>query len=628
MASSPTQISELEAQALYREGRYQTAAAALVPLQDSPTAVRLLGLCRLRQGRVTEALELLERARALAPDDPWTQLHLGMGLQIAGRHAEALELFRQCQAGLPTDPAPCINLASSLLSLGRTMEALRAASDACHRAPEMAEAHYTYGLAWLAVNEPERAEPAFATALRLRPGFPDAWVNFGLVRYRRGDIEGAKTAMRNAIQVSPGHRAATINLAVFLRLTGEVDAGEQLLRELVERHPDAAEARLNLVAELLSEERSAEALDLLQSAVPADPQVSQHLELQRSLALLQLNRADEARLVLDHIGELSSDIKPMLLWRRLLLCLADDDVTGARTLAVEMEDAVGSAGEAMVPEHRIMAHYDLAKFWSHANAPNRAIHNWEQGHAQLRRFQPFSREAYRAFVDQSIESFSFERMHRGPRAGDADPRPVFIVGMPRSGTTLAEQILAAHNQVHGAGERNALNRAFVSLGGGSVSAEAAQRVAGQERAALDQAAAAYLAELQALDPHADRIVDKMPGNFRHLGLVGLMLPGARIIHCERDPRDIGLSIFTFRFHGHGLPPRGDPGKVLVECRLWRHVWIGRVRAPRSWRTRPRRNVSAAGQYGLWRGRSVVQRAVWAHGVEVPAPGFDQHLGFT
>jgi hypothetical protein len=121
--------------------------------------------------------------------------------------------------------------------------------------------------------------------------------------------------------------------------------------------------------------------------------------------------------------------------------------------------------------------------------------------------------------------------------------------MPRSGTTLAEQIIGAHPQTFGAGERPALGRAWHTLGGGA-EADAVARIAALGQPALDQAAASYLAELHALAPDAARVVDKMPGNFNYLGLVALMLLGAKIIYCAHDPRDIGLSIFTFRFYGH------------------------------------------------------------------------------
>ena len=194
-----------------------------------------------------------------------------------------------------------------------------------------------------------------------------------------------------------------------------------------------------------------------------------------------------------------------------------------------------------------MAQFDLAKFWSQQGMADRAFGFWVEGHRLLGQFQPFSRDAHRRFVEASINSFDRARLYAGPRAQNLDPAPVFIVGMPRSGTTLAEQIISAHPAAFGAGERLALGQAWHALGGGE-RPEAVAHIAALDQGALDRAAASYLTELQA--PGAARIIDKMPGNFNYLGLVALMLPGAKIIYCARDPRDIGLSIFTFRFYGY------------------------------------------------------------------------------
>jgi hypothetical protein len=127
--------------------------------------------------------------------------------------------------------------------------------------------------------------------------------------------------------------------------------------------------------------------------------------------------------------------------------------------------------------------------------------------------------------------------------------------------------------VHGTGEREALGRAFAQLGGSLDTAAAVDRIAALNATALDAAAERYLTDLHALAPTKTRIVDKMPGNFLYLGLVGLMLPGAKIIHCVRDPRDIGLSIFTFRFYGlhayaHDLADLG--WTIAQQARLMAH----------------------------------------------------------
>ena len=459
---------------------------------------------------------------------------------------------------------------------GDAHAALHAASDACHAAPDLPEAHYAYGEAWAALGEPARAEQAFAAAIRLRPGWADAWINLGLARYRQGAIDDAKTAMRQALRHAPGHPVATANLGAFLRITGAAEEGEALLRAAIAAAPENAGARLNLAADLLQEERPADALALLDAAParPADPAARRHWHLQRSLALVQLGRLAETRAelaALDAAGPVPAELAALRHWRHVLLAQGAGDRAGAVAAAERMAAALGAAG--MLPEHRIMGHYDLAKFWSGLGEAGHAFAHWQAGHDLLRRTQPFDRAAHRAFTDASIAHFPRARFTTGPRAGNADPAPVFIVGMPRSGTTLTERILAAHAQVHGAGERTALGHAFAALGGAGNSADAVARIAALEAPALEAAASAYLAELRALAPGKARIVDKMPGNYAYLGLVGLMLPGARIIHCVRDPRDIGFSIFTFRFYGvhayaHDL---GDLGWTIAEqMRLMAH----------------------------------------------------------
>jgi tetratricopeptide (TPR) repeat protein len=433
---------------------------------------------------------------------------------------------------------------------GNPRAALTAANEACQAAPNRPEPHYAHGQAWLALGEPARAQQAFTAALRIAPAWADAWVNLGLCRYRQGAIEEAKAAMRHALRQAPGNQAAAANLGALMRTTGEPEAAEILLRRSIDSEPDNAAARLNLAADLLQEERAADALALLDAApaLPDDLRARRHWLLQKSLALLQLDRAAEARSVLEALaalGPVPPEIRPLWLWRHVLLAMVEGDPRRAMRAAEVMQKTLDLMGPDAVPEHRIMAHYDLAKFWSGQNRHDTAFAHWMQGHALLKRMQPFSRAEHLATIDGTIAAFPKTRFRRRTIARNNDPAPVFIVGMPRSGTTLCEQILAAHAQVHGAGERAALGRLAAALGDPAA-------IAALGRDALDAAAKDFLAELHALAPDKTRIVDKMTGNYLHLGLVGLLLPKAKIIHCVRDPRDIGLSIFTFRFHGqHG-----------------------------------------------------------------------------
>jgi Flp pilus assembly protein TadD len=540
-----------DAEASYRLGDYAAAADRLLSLvkEEPPSAgsLRLLGLCRLRLGAPVEAVKLLERALRLAPADPWARLHYGLGLQTAGRHAEALPLFRACLTLLPNDPAPALNLATSLLALGDIKGAIHNARRARLRAPNMPQTHYTLGLAYLSSGINERAVTCFRRAATLSPKFAEAWINLGVAHYRSGRIEAAKQAMRSALRADPENRTAIANLGGFLRLTGETEVAETLLRTQVARDPAAVGARLNLAADLLQEDRATEALALLGKQPPSDREMRQHWLLQHTLAHIKLGRLHEARAALTALGSVPPALVPLLHWRHVLLARGDGDVAGARHYATLME-ATLDISATILPEHRIMGHYDLAKFWSGLGEVERAFAHWTNAHGLLARFQPFSRVDHADAIEATMKWHDATRLHRGPRAANDDQVPVFVVGMPRSGTTLVEQIIAAHPAVHGAGERPALAQTFARLGSGD-GAGAVRRIADLDAATLDVEATRYLRDLHAIAKDAKRIIDKMPGNYRYLGLTALMLPGARVISCERDPRDIGLSIFTFRFYG-------------------------------------------------------------------------------
>ena len=548
--------------------------------------------CAISQNRSLQRVTALRANDLAAPNgplsqavehnssDPRGQLRLGAALHAARRYAEAIKCFKQAQTLPDDDPPPIITRAVSHAAASQSQSPLSAASKACY--PELATAYYMEGEAWTAMGEAARAEQSFAKATQSNPGWADAWINYGVACYRQGRVEDAKAAMRRALAVDPGHLVAIANLGAFMVITGELEEAEQLLRETVAREPNAFGARLNLAAYLLNEDHAAEALALLDAwEPPDDPLALQNWRLQRSAALLKLNREPEARKILDdlaRLGPVPPSLLPMLHWRRLQLALGEGNPTQARELAEAMESSIQNIGSDAFPEQPITARIDLGGFWRDQDEPSRAFEQWAVSHKLLKQSQPFVREVHSAFYDALINSFSATRLKDGARATNGDPTPVFIVGLPRSGSTLIEQVLAAHRDVHGAGERPALQQRFKALGGDELDPNAVRRMAALDRECLDRAAARYLAELHQLAPNATRVVDKMGGNYLFLGLVALMLPGARIIHSTRDPRDIGLSIFTFRFfsgmHGYAHDLRdlgwyiGEHDRVMAH---WKSV---------------------------------------------------------
>ena len=514
----------------------------LAEAPDDPDALRLYGLALTRSGRAREALPFLSRARRLAWQDPLTHLHHGIGLLEAGEPARAAAVLRRAAMLTPRDPAAWVNFSAALLALGQGRAARAAARRALAVAPALAEAHYALGLANLACGDTGAAQAAFGKALRARPGFAAAWLNLGLARYRAGSVAGAMAAMRQALEADPANAEAEANLAAFLLLSGDTDEAIAQLRAVVARAPGCIAARINLASALLLDRESEAALALLQGTPPPGRE-GLHWRAHRVLALIQTGRRDEARTELDAITPPYGDAEILILWRRI--AFASDDEAPA--LAERMADAVEN--EAMLPEHRIIGHFDLAQFHHRRGLKDAAFAHWTAGHRLLARFQPFSRTAFRDFVDASIAAFDATRL-AGARAANDDAAPVFVVGLPRSGTTLAEHILSAHPYVFAAGERATVHRLIRDFAGSAETAESVGKLAALDADALTRLAAEFLAALHALAPDAERIVDKMPANARHLGFLALLLPGARFIHCRRDPRDIGLSIFQFRFFGY------------------------------------------------------------------------------
>ncbi len=373
---------------------------------------------------------------------------------------------------MPTTATPHLDQFDALLDAGDIPAALRAASAACFAAPHLPEPHYAYGQAWLALGDAARAEQAFAAALQLAPRSPDAWVCYGVARYRQGQLDDAIRAMRQALRHAPDHQAAIANLGVFLRLNSNPQAAEAVLKSALETSPHNIGVRLNYVADLLQEDKVEDALRLLEDAgAPHDnPDAHRHWLLQVAGLLLMLGRADDARDRLAEftaLGPVPPDLAPLYHVRETSLALAGRDPAAAQEAASRMAAALSDAPPTADPEHQIVARVQLAHFHARRGERSRAFAFWHQAHARMQSFQPFSRAAHLAFIDANIATFTAERFASGPRANNTDAAPVFIVGMPRSGTTLAEQIVGAHAQACAAGERSALRQTFQALAAGT-----------------------------------------------------------------------------------------------------------------------------------------------------------------
>jgi hypothetical protein len=294
-------------------------------------------------------------------------------------------------------------------------------------------------------------------------------------------------------------------------------------------------------------QRPEEALAIVRSAAKAQP--------------LDVNLQAEFAQMLEYVGALAEAAQ---VWRGLLDHQPPDADALAGLIALEREKAPAE----LVRQAEVLAD-DVAQAAADRCTVHKALGDLrEQGHdyaaamhhyaaANELRLQELARQgiafdpdALAAFVTRQIAAFDDEKLHRLRALGSTSARPIFIVGMPRSGTSLCEQILASHGDVVGAGELNeiqAIARALPRLAGDpSMGYPECMGRLGPE--AAREASERYLARLNDFSSTAPRVVDKHPINFRHLGLIAALFPNAAIVHCRRDPLDTCLSCYVQNFY--------------------------------------------------------------------------------
>jgi tetratricopeptide (TPR) repeat protein len=230
-------------------------------------------------------------------------------------------------------------------------------------------------------------------------------------------------------------------------------------------------------------------------------------------------------------------------------------------------------------EDRQLAHLTAAEVFDRLGRYDDAFSHAQAAHNANRR--PYDARVMRELVDQTIEYFAGKKLHDLPRASHGSRRPVFIVGMPRSGTTLVEQILASHPDVYGAGELSFIREAANLVVASSQPAEFPGCLDGLPLRGCNELAGRILVGLENLNHTARYVTDKMPQNFMFLGLIAMLFPESHVIHCKRDPIDTCLSCYLTHFTlGHefaqDLTHLGD--YYLQYQRLMSH-WRDTLRMP-------------------------------------------------
>jgi len=347
----------------------------------------------------------------------------------------------------------------------------------------------------------------FLGVLQLRPAWPQVHYRVGLCLWRMGQHDDAWRAYEQAIRLDPDFVYAHCELGRVLLALGQIDLAQEHARRAVELAPGDKDPAIVLASIYEADRQPQAAWDIAGRLLQAGDESTDLAMVYGRLARPMKREADALALV-----------------ERLL------QVDPPRT-----------------PRERSALHFTAANLLDPLGRYDEAFEQAVQANA-LRgiTYDPASAEQS---AQQWIDYFTPDALARLPRATHGDQAPVFIIGMPRSGTTLVEQILASHPAIHGAGELDWVSRlcqAAIERGsaGGAAGLRSLDALAVND---LNDLAAPYLASLKALAPAAARITDKMPTNFFFLGMIALLFPDASVIHCRRDAMDTCLSCFMTDF---------------------------------------------------------------------------------
>jgi tetratricopeptide (TPR) repeat protein len=446
----------------------------------------------------------------------------------------------------PQQVAPLLASATQLLKAGRPADAIAPLREAALLQPSNAIIQHDLGLACLEVGRIADAIAALQLAVAANPRYADAYFRLGAALEKLGNIGEAIAAYDRATQLLPSLTEAWFRAGALVYMLGHRNEAIGCFRRAAATGGNTSFGRLGKARALLTEDRNQEAEQVLRRTVERDPGNAIAYDLLGNL-LSEFGRLDEAR----QCFERAIAIAPLLAgcYYDLVRCrpiTSDDD-----DLLPRMEAALATPG--LEAAQRVRLHLAIGKAADDLGNYAAAMQHFDAADAVRRDSLPFDSAAFAIEIDRLIARCTPEWITRAPELGSRDATPVLILGMPRSGTTLVEQIVSNHPEVGAGGELYFWNERGAAWHRSGAS--------GTETPFLAKAVADYLGVLRAIAPKAARVTDKMPFNFLWAGLIHMAFPRATIIHCRRAAVDTALSIHQTHFHPSLAFPTG--GEELV-----------------------------------------------------------------
>jgi tetratricopeptide (TPR) repeat protein len=558
---------------LYKQGRLPEAlnqgAVLSGRFPGDPTIHNILGAINARIGQADVALACYDRALDIKPDFAEVHNNRGNVLNRLGRHAEAIASFRKALQIKPEYAEAHNNMGVALYDTGQFAEAAASYRKALKVRPAYAEAHNNLGNALRDLDEPEEALSSFVAALRIAPGHAQTHKNLGDVLRSLGKLDQAIGCFEKAIQIRSNYPEPYLGLGLILNDLGRHHQAIENIRTAIQLQPLLAEAHSSLGNALGNAGLYDEAMSSYRAAVKIKPDFAEaHCSL--GIALSEVGRFEEAIASFTVALQLRPDLaEASVNLSRIKKYCSDDPHIEKMLERMEKPD--------LIDHERMHLSFALGKVYEDLGDVDRSFKYLLDGNRIKKMSTGYDINADKTEFRKIRSLFKADSSLAIPKETVFARQPVFIVGMPRSGTTLVEQILASHSQVFGGGELEDLGRILgpvvhesIATGKEQINAE---MIVGYR--------SAYLRALAARPGVTPFITDKMPTNFKWVGFLLTAMPGVKIINVQRDPVATCWSMFKVQFRGSGytndLVDIAEFYKLYLDLMdFWREEYPGQV----------------------------------------------------
>jgi tetratricopeptide (TPR) repeat protein len=460
----------------------------------------------------------------------------------AGRLGEAARIYQRILEQDPSDLEACYHLSILFWGQGALDGALELARQAALLDERSARGQAHLGGILLALDRPAEAIPHLGSALALQPDRADALNNMGVALRATDRLEESLPYFARAVELAPNYADARFNLAGALAKRERFEESIPHYKLLLQDHPASAQFHYALGQALWKSDHYEAAFQEFDRTIELEPGFAP-AHAAKANALTESGRFEEAVPALREAIRLAPERAE---YYRFLADVAPSAISFEHAAALESlarnEDGLGD-------DERIEVHFALAKIYAAAGERDGSLVQLILANTHKRRFVSYDESETLASFERIAATFNGQFLKSQEGCSSSSTLPVFIFGMPRSGTTLIEQILASHPNVYGAGElpffADIAERVLSS--GRAISPGEMQTVSCER---LRDIGERYVAELMRFAPPGTvRVTDKMPANFTHAGLIRMVLPNARLIHAIRDPLDTCMSCFSHYFAG-------------------------------------------------------------------------------